>query len=102
MKPTSPEEQELEKSGAELSYRYRAVVQDEPPARVDAAILEAARREVKPPARRPRDWQIPASIAALVIIGVAMALLVRENHAPPPSLDRARRSRGENCYRRAG
>jgi hypothetical protein len=89
MKPTSPEEQELEKSGAEVAEHYRAAAQDEPSARVDAAILEAARREVKPPAHRPRDWQIPASIAAMVIIGVAMALLVRENQAPPPSLDTA-------------
>jgi hypothetical protein len=93
MKPTSPEDQELEKSGAEVAERYRAAAQDEPSARVDAAILEAARREVKPPARRPRDWQIPASIAAMVIIGVAMALLVRENQAPPPSLDTANESR---------
>jgi hypothetical protein len=93
MKPTSPEEQELEKSGAEVSDRYRAVVQDEPPARVDAAILEAARREVKPPPRRSRDWQIPASIAAMVIIGIAMALLVRENQAPTPSLDTANEAR---------
>src|SRR3954447_10649028 len=93
MKPTSPEEQELEKSGAEASEHYRAAGQDEPPSRVDAAILEAARREVKPPARRPRDWQIPASIAAMVIIGVAMALLVRENQAPPPSLDTANEAR---------
>ena len=89
MKPTSPEEQELEKSSAEVSEHYRAAAQEEPPARVDAAILEAARRTSKPPARRPRDWQIPASIAAMVIIGVAMALLVRENQAPPPSLDTA-------------
>ena len=89
MKPTSPEEQELDKSGAEVAEHYRAAAQDEPSARVDTAILEAARREVKPPARRPRDWQIPASIAAMVIIGVAMALLVRENQTPPQSLDTA-------------
>jgi hypothetical protein len=93
MKPTSPEEQELEKSSAEITEHYRAAVQDEPSARVDAAILEAARSEVKPPARRPRDWQIPASIAAIVIIGLAMALLVRENQAPPPSLDTANEAR---------
>ncbi|HXF16982.1 MAG TPA: hypothetical protein VN496_08255 [Burkholderiales bacterium] len=86
MKPTSPEDQELEKSSAEVSEHYRAAAQDEPPSRVDVAVLEAARREVKQPARRRRDWQIPASVAAMVIIGVAMALLVRENQAPP-SLD---------------
>jgi len=93
MKPTSPEEQELEQSGAEVAERYRSAAQDEPSARVDAAILEAARREVKPPAGRPRDWQIPASIAAMVIIGVAMALLVRENQAPPSSPDTANEAR---------
>jgi len=87
MKPTSPEDQELEKSSSEVSEHYRAAAQDEPPSRLDAAVLEAARRDLKQPARRRRDWQIPASIAAMVIIGVAMALLVRENQAPPPSLD---------------
>jgi len=49
MKPTLPEDRELEKMGSEVSERYRAGAQDEPPARLDATIQAAARREVEQP-----------------------------------------------------
>jgi hypothetical protein len=87
MKPTSPEDRELEQMSSEVSARYRAGAEDEPPVRLDAAVLSAARREVEQPRKR-RHWQVPASIAAMLVIGVSLVLLVRENEPPLPSLDR--------------
>jgi hypothetical protein len=87
MKPTSPEDRDLEKMSSEASERYRAGAEDEPPARLDAAVLAAARREVEQPRHR-RNWQMPASIAAMLVIGVSLVLLVRENEPPLPSRDR--------------
>ncbi len=87
MKPTSPEGRDLEKMSSEVSERYRAGAEDEPPARLDAAVLAAARREVEQ-LRHRRNWQMPASIAAMLVIGVSLVLLVRDNEPPLPSLDR--------------
>lgn len=87
MKPTSPEDRELEKMVSEVSERYRASVEDEPPPRLDAAVVAAARREVEQPRQR-RNWQMPASIAAMLVIGVSLGLLVRDNEPPLPSFDR--------------
>jgi len=42
MKPTLPEDRELEDTAAQVSERYRAGAQDEPPAKLDAAIRAAA------------------------------------------------------------
>lgn len=86
MKPTSPEDRDLEKMSSEVSERYRAVVQDEPPARLDAAVLAASRREVERPRQRMR-WHMPASIAAMLVVGVSLVLLVRDNEPPLSSFD---------------
>jgi hypothetical protein len=86
MKPTLPEDRELEDSAAQVSERYRAGAQDEPPAKLDAAIRAAAHREVEQPKLR-RTWQMPASIAAMLVIGVSLVLLVRDNEPPLSSLD---------------
>ena len=86
MKPTSPEDRDLEKMNSEVSERYRAVVQAEPPARLDAAVLAAARREVERPRQHIR-WHMPVSIAAMLVIGVSLVLLVRDNEPPLPSFD---------------
>jgi hypothetical protein len=87
MKPTLPEDRELEETGSKVSERYRAGAQDEPPTKLDAAILDAARREVEQ-SRPRRNWQMPASIAAMLVIGVSLVLIVRDNEPPLPSLDR--------------
>jgi len=87
MKKTSPEDRDLEKISSEVSEHYRPNAQDEPPARLDAAVLAAARREVGQPRRR-RNWQMPASIAAGLVIGVSLVLIVRDNEPPLPSLER--------------
>jgi hypothetical protein len=85
MKPTLPEDRELQEMGSEVSERYRAGAQDEPPQRLDAAIKAAARREVQPPRQQP-TWRMPASIAAMLVIGVSLVLIVRDNEPALPSL----------------
>jgi hypothetical protein len=65
-----------------LDRLYREAGRDTPPARLDAAILAAAHREV---GARPRSltstlrrWHIPVSIAAVVIVSVSLVILLRE------------------------
>ena len=65
-----------------LDRLYRDAAREVPPARLDTAILAAARREVH---ARPRSltttlrrWHIPVSIAAVVIVSVSLVILVRE------------------------
>src|SRR6185503_16721545 len=86
MKQTSPEDRDLEKISSEISERYRPNAQDEPPARLDAAVLAAARREVEQQ-RRQRNWRMPASIAAMLVIGVSLVFIVRDNEPPLQSLE---------------
>jgi hypothetical protein len=88
MKPTLPEDRELEAVRSEVSARYRAGSTEEPPARLDAAILESARREAARP-RFSRNWHVPASIAAVLVIGVSIALMVRDIEEPLPPLDQS-------------
>ena len=78
MKPTLPENRELEETAAQVSERYRAGAQDEPPVKLDAAIRAAAHREVAK-TRLRRNWRMPASIAAMLVIVV----LVARDHEPP-------------------
>jgi len=88
--PTLPEDREIDQENAEVSRRYRETAREEPSVRVDAAILEAARRE----AGRPlvaRNWRVPASVAAVLVIGVSLSLLTREGVDPLPPLDQSRR-----------
>lgn len=85
MKPASPEERELEALAAEVSARYRDAGDVQPSGRVDAAILEAARQEARRPGKR--NWHLPASIAAMLVIGVSLALMTSEIEDPLPPLD---------------
>jgi hypothetical protein len=86
MKPMSPEEQELKEQRSRLSGHYRAGSTEEPPAHLDAAILAAARREVER-SRFSRNWHLPASIAAVLVIGVSLALMISEIEDPLPPPD---------------
>jgi hypothetical protein len=86
MKPMSPEEQELEEQRSRLSGHYRAGSTEEPPVHLDAAILAAARREVER-SRFRRNWHLPASIAAVLVIGVSLALMTSEIEDPLPPPD---------------
>ncbi|MEO8158701.1 MAG: hypothetical protein ABI648_12965 [Betaproteobacteria bacterium] len=87
MKPMSPEDHELEEASSAVSEFYRAVAQDEPAARLDAAIKAAARRDLAQPRHR-HNWQRPASIAAMLVLGVSLVLVLRDNEPPLPSLER--------------
>lgn len=76
-----------------LDQAYRAGAAEQPPPRLDAAILAAARREVEARPRAVgsgwRAWRVPVSIAAVVVLSVSLATLVREEEdrlarvAPP-------------------
>lgn len=70
-----------------LDRLYRETAREVPPAHLDAPILAAARREV---GARPRSfasmlrrWQVPVSIAAVVIVSVSLVILVREEGGEP-------------------
>ena len=83
MKPMSPEDREIEQEAAEVSARYREAANDEPSARLDAAILQAARAEAARGSGR-RQWRVPAAIAAVLVIGVSLSFMTREVIGPLP------------------
>lgn len=87
MKPTSPEDRDLESASAQVSERYRSAAQDGPSAQLDAAVKAAARRNIAQPRQR-HNWQRPVSIAAMLVLGVSLVLVVRDNEPPLPSLER--------------
>jgi hypothetical protein len=90
MKPMSPDERELEDLHSDLSGHYRDGSTEEPPAHLDAAILAAARRGVAR-SRFRRNWHLPASIAAVLVIGVTLALMTSEIEDPLPPADTSAR-----------
>ncbi len=87
---------------ARLDRLYREAGGEMPPARLDAAILAAAHREVgarpRPLSSTLRRWRVPASIAAVVVLSVSLVTLVQEEGGdrltdippitPPPALER--------------
>jgi hypothetical protein len=88
MKPMSPDERELEELRSGLSGHYREGSTEVPAAHLDAAILAAARREVAR-SRLRRNWYLPASIAAVLVIGVSLALMTGEIEDALPPADRS-------------
>src|SRR5688572_32895980 len=62
-------------SDDKLSRRYRELAREEPGAALDSAILAASRRAVGagPRARKP-NWMVPASIAAVLVLGIGVSL----------------------------
>jgi hypothetical protein len=93
MKPMSPEDREIEEMRAEVSARYRAGADAEPSPRVDAAILEAARREASQPRRR--RWHVPAAVAAVLVLGVSISLRVRDDFGTVPPAEAPPRSQAQ-------
>jgi len=75
----------------QLSSIYKETAQDMPAAHVDEAILAAARRET---ASRPRpafspfsgSWQMPAAVAAVVVISFSLVTLMENDIAPTDDL----------------
>jgi hypothetical protein len=65
-----------ESENDKLGERYRALGREQPPPELDARILDAARRAA-PSRLGRRRWMLPASIAALVVLSVGVALQVQ-------------------------
>ena len=63
-------------SDDKLSRRYRELAREEPSAQVDGLILAASRRAVSAGPRRAgtRQWMVPASIAAVLVLGIGVSL----------------------------
>jgi hypothetical protein len=90
---------------------YAAGARVEPPAHLDAAILAAARREVRAGPRRPRSilqrWRAPFALSAVLVLSVSVVLLLREEGAdrlaespatiPAPSLPPASEPPADNA-----
>ena len=55
---------------------YRALPRDEPPAAIDAAVLEAARRSVG--TRPDRKWAAPVALAAVLVLSVGVSLRIAD------------------------
>jgi hypothetical protein len=68
----------LSEHDSELSAIYRESPREEPGAKIDAAILAAAHREVKAKPRRlvARSWGIPLSAAAVLVLSATLTLMV--------------------------
>jgi len=85
-----------------LDRLYREGARDEPPARLDAAILAAAHREAgarpRPLSARLHAWRVPMSIAAVVVLSVSLVTVVQEEggdrlaQPPAPRMDSAARN----------
>ena len=79
-----------------VSAAYRGLPREEPSASVDAAILAASRRAAAP-ARHARNWRVPLSIAAVVMLAAGLTFHMRNEepgielqepgvrNAPPPA-----------------
>ena len=84
MSPKEPIDRALEeylKNDSELSRAYKEAAGEKPPAALDAAILEEARRAVDHGgrvARGPfaRTWLVPASLAAVLLLTVGLVTFV--------------------------
>ena len=93
VKPMSPEDREIEEMRAQVSALYRAGADAEPSTRVDADILEAARREAR---RRTRHrWHVPAAVAAVLVLGVSVSLRVRDDFGTLPPTEVPARDQAE-------
>lgn len=84
MSPKEPIDRALEeylKNDSELSRAYKEAAGEKPPAALDAAILQEARRAVDHGgrvARSPfaRTWLVPASLAAVLLLTVGLVTFV--------------------------
>lgn len=80
MSAERPDEQELR--DAQLSKLYRESGAPEPSTAIDQAILAAARREVhagpRPLGRWVRQWRVPVSIAAMIVVSATLVMVVVE------------------------
>ena len=83
----------------QLAADYRLASEEMPPASLDERICAAARREVGAGPRRQSRWsawQMPMSLAAVVLLSVTLVLMMREEGVdrvepdlPPPAIEAA-------------
>lgn len=93
MSPKEPIDRALEeylKNDSELSRAYKEAAGEKPPAALDAAILQEARRAVDHGgrvARSPfaRTWLVPASLAAVLLLTVGLVTFVSRESGEAPS-----------------
>ncbi|MEE8266758.1 MAG: hypothetical protein V3R62_10480 [Acidiferrobacterales bacterium] len=93
MSPKEPIDRALEeylKNDSELSRAYKEAAGEKPPAALDAAILQEARRAVDHGgrvARGPfaRTWLVPASLAAVLLLTVGLVTFVSRESGEAPS-----------------
>ncbi|NNE05684.1 MAG: hypothetical protein HKN15_08190 [Xanthomonadales bacterium] len=91
MKPsdTTHPEPGLEQDLKHIEQQYRKLGNDEPPAMLDQAILNKARRAVKSHAARPWSfgWMHATATAALLVLGLSVILQLRSQLEPvaPPA-----------------
>jgi len=70
------EREDADPRDPQVSARYRELAREEPSARLDAAILGAARaRAARPGVRR---WAVPVSLAAVLVLSVIVTLRIHE------------------------
>ena len=67
-----------------LAALYRGLPRDDPPPAVDAAILAAARASVI--AKPRRQWAVPVSLAAVLVLSVGVTLRVFEERPDTQSM----------------
>ena len=66
----------------DLSQAYRSAAGEEPPARLDAAILAASRKAAgSRPRRTFTRWHVPASLAAVVVLSVLVVFNIPDERA---------------------
>ncbi|MEE8215370.1 MAG: hypothetical protein V3S77_01290, partial [Acidiferrobacterales bacterium] len=93
MSPKEPIDRALEeylKNDSELSRAYKEAAGEKPPAALDAAILEEARRAVDHGGRVTRGpfartWLVPASLAAVLLLTVGLVTFVSRESGEAPS-----------------
>jgi hypothetical protein len=82
---------------SDLAAHYRRVPIEEPSPEIDAAIREAARQAIqRSPGRQRERWIMPAAAAAVLVLGVSVAVLVRDVQ-PPVQRERVA-ERGKIAY----
>lgn len=87
---------------ADISRLYRTSRNEEPPLRLDSAILREARKAVeKKPGWSPGRWLLPVTSVALVMLTATLVIQMRREQpqllAPEPALERTAPSKGQGA-----
>jgi hypothetical protein len=85
---SSHDKDKLEQDLDALQRKYRAAARDEPPAMLDQAVLNRARRAAEQHTIRPWSfsWMHATATAALLVLGLTLVLQLRETTQAPETL----------------